>query len=188
MNEVNLKVKKRDTGKQIAKRIRKSGYVPGVFYISGEKSIPVVAEPLSLRPIVFTDETKIVNLEVEGIPEVKECVLKDVTFDPVTDKITHFDLFGFVQGKLFTVEVPIMLKGQSTGVREGGVLQHTLRKTTISCLPKNLPNAIEVDITNLAIGKALYIKDIHTPDIQFNMPPETVVVSVIPSRVSAKGE
>ena len=101
---ITLKVEKRETGKQISKRFRREGKVPGIYYHKGEDSIPILSEPLALRPVVFTKETHIINLEIEG-EETKECVLKDITFDPVTDQITHFDLIGLTRGQIMTFDL-----------------------------------------------------------------------------------
>ncbi len=185
MNQVDLKVKLRDTGKQQSKKYRADGLVPGVFYTKGSEPVSLLAEPLALRPIVYTAETKIVNLEIEGIDGIKECILKDIQFDPVSDKITHFDLYGFIRGQKMTVEVPVVLKGTSIGVREGGIIQHLIHKTKIQCLPKDLPNSIELNITNLKIGESILVRNITMEGIEFELPPDTAFVSVVAPRVSA---
>ena len=91
MNEQLLQVQKRETGKNSAKKIRNEGMVPGIFYIKGEDSIPLAATPLSLRDFVYTSHTKVIDLKIEGEDEPRQCVLKAVNFDPVTDKLIHFD-------------------------------------------------------------------------------------------------
>lgn len=184
MNQVDLKVKLRETGKQESKKYRAEGLVPGVYYTKGGEPISLLAEPLALRPIVYTAETKIVNLEIEGMDGVKECILKDIQFDPVSDKIKHFDLYGFIQGQMMTVEVPVVLKGTSIGVREGGIIQHLIHRTKIHCLPKDLPTSIELDITNLRIGESILVRNINLEGISFELPPDTAFVSVVAPRVS----
>lgn len=184
MSDLVLKVKTRSTGKHSTKQVRNSGLVPGIFYIKGEESIPIVSDPLSLRYIVYTSETKIVNLEVEGYPESKECILKNVDFHPVNDKILHFDLHGVTRGQLMNFEVPVNLVGTSVGVKLGGLLQQLIHKLPIRCLPKNLPSTIEIDISGLKMGHAICIKDIATEGIEYSLPPDTAVVSCVQSRIS----
>jgi len=183
MSQIALKVEKRETGKQIAKIYRREGKVPGIYYIKGEESIPILTDPLALRPIVFTNETHIINLEIDG-SEPKECVLKDVTFDPLTDQITHFDLIGLSRGEIMSFEVPVVVTGAAPGVREGGILQQNIHKLNIKCRPSLLPSKIEVDISELMIGSSIYISSLNLEDIEIEASPETPIVSCIHSRVS----
>lgn len=188
MKEIALKAKKRETGKQISKRLRREGSVPGVFYMGGEAGIPILVEPLDLRPIVYTAAKKIVSLEVEGIAKPFSCVLKDVKFDPVTDNITHFDLIGLAPDTKITVEVPITLKGQAVGVRQGGTLRHTLHKVSITCLPADLIDALHIDISKLEMGKSIHIKNMDYPNVTFNAPADAIICAVKAPRGGAKAE
>jgi large subunit ribosomal protein L25 len=186
MNSVTLKAKRRETGKQASKNYRRQGLVTGVYYLKGEESIPFVVEPLDLRSIVFTSQTKIVELEIEG-EEMKECVLKEVEFDPITDQITHFDLIGIVRGQLFTVDVPIILTGSAIGAKEGGLIQHSMHKVRIHVMPRHMPSSVEVDISDLKIGDSLFIRDLNVENVTFDASDDTVVVSCVPPRVSKEG-
>jgi large subunit ribosomal protein L25 len=182
-SQIVLKVKRRDTGKKAVKAIRKEGRIPGIFYIKTGEAIPFEVEALDVRDIVYTSKIKIVNLQIEGEDDIRECVLKQVDFDPLSDKIKHIDLYGIIRGTNMHVEVPIILTGSAKGAREGGILQHSLRRVLIECLPKNLPNAIEVDVTDLEIGHSLYLKDIDVPNVDFLISPETTIASVVTPRV-----
>ncbi len=184
MNQVELNVKTRETGKQISKEYRREGLVPGVYYSKGVDSIPILADPLTLRPIIYTSQTRIVNLKIEGQDGVKECVLKDVVFDPVTDQITHFDLYGIIRGQKLTVDIPVSLKGSPVGVREGGILQQIVHRLTVYCLPKYLPSSIELDISNLRIGDALLVRDVSLENVEIDLPDDAPIVSVVKPRVS----
>ncbi len=187
-SQIVLKANKRDTGKRAAKDVRIAGKIPGVFYIKTGENIAFSVEPLDVRDIVYTSKTKIINLQLEGENDIRECVLKQVDFDPVTDKITHIDLYGIIRGTKMTVEVPVKLIGTARGVREGGLLQRSLRRVLIECLPKDLPNSIDVDINDMGIGDAIYIKDLLVPDIEFLVPLDTAIASVIMPRVVKEGE
>lgn len=185
MSEVILKVEKRNTGKQNAVKYRKEGKIPGIFYARGIEPIPIVTDYKPLKPVIHTTETKIVRLQIEGETEERLCILKEVQIDPIKDTISHFDLLGITKGTKLTIEVPIILKGQSIGVKEGGTLQHILSKVKVKCTPDNIPTHFEIDISNLKIGKAIHIKDIQAEGIEFELAPETVIVACLAPRVKS---
>jgi large subunit ribosomal protein L25 len=185
MNEVKLQVKRRTVGKKAVKAVRNEGSVPGVYYTKGQEPIAISADAKELRPFVFTSDAKVVNLELDGKNVAKRCVIQEVEIHPVTEKILHFDMFGLSEDQKINVQVPIILKGTSIGVREGGVLQHTVRKAKISCLPKDLPSHIELDISGLRIGKSILIRDIPSDKFTFALPGDALVVGVAASRTSA---
>ncbi len=186
MSEVVLKAKKRQTGKRNSAKLRREGLVPGVFYAKGIEPIPIVAEYKPFKPIVHTSETKIIRLEIEGEQKDYKCVLQEVQMDPLKDTISHFDLQGIAEGSKLHVEVPIVLQGQSIGVREGGTLQHSISKVKVKCLPEKIPTHFKIDISNLKIGKAIHIMDIQSEGIEFELSPETVIVACIAPRISGR--
>jgi large subunit ribosomal protein L25 len=178
MSEVVLKAERRGTGKKAAKAVRNKGMVTGVYYRNGVEPIPIAVHPLSMRPIVYTADAKIVRLEIDGHAEALECMLKDISFDPVTDVIVHFDLFGVSDDAVAEFEVPVSLKGQSIGVRDGGKLEHALHKVRVSCLPKDLPEHIDLDITNLKIGQSIHLSDVNIPGLKLLGDPRTAIVAI----------
>lgn len=182
MKEVTLEVKSRDTGKQKSKSYRRNGLVPGVYYSKGGDNINILADPLALRPVVYTSLTRIVELVVNQ-DDVRRCVLKKVDFDPVTDEIIHFDLQGINPGERLSVEVPFVLKGQSVGVRNGGLLAQSVYKTRVTCLPKDLPESLEVDISTLNIGESIYVKDMAMENVDIHLPEDAIVCSIVKPRV-----
>lgn len=188
MDKLVLKAKKRETGKSAIRKERAKGLVPGIYYTKGDENIPILVEPLALRPIVFTRVTRIFDLEIEGENEPKRCLLKDVAFDPITDSITHFDLLGIKDGQEVTVTVPFILTGQSEGVRQGGVLQHVLKKIKITSMPENLPEKIEVDISKLKIGQSVNVGELNLTDFSYRIPNSTLIVAVSKSRASQSAE
>jgi large subunit ribosomal protein L25 len=186
MAEVALKVEKRETGRKTAKELRISGKVPGVYYVKGQTGIPITADPMSLRPIVYTAQTKVVKLDIDG--EIKNCVLKDISFHPITDQIVHFDLLGLLDDNKVTVPVPFKFIGQSKGVMNGGLFRPVLNKTRISCFPKDLPEFLEIQIKDLEIGKVIRLAKVKTdyPNIDFAVKENPVVCSVARPRVKAE--
>ena len=173
---VELKANKRNTGKQKSKKIRKEGKVPGIFYAKNDDNISIAVSPLELRPIVYTKEVKLVNLDVEGTQ--KKCLLKDVRFHPVTDNIIHFDLLGINEGQKITVEVPVEFIGQPVGVRKGGVLQQGFHKSKITCMPEHLISTIQVNISNLDVGQRIQLHDLPLEGIEFAVPMDSLVCAV----------
>lgn len=184
MAEVALKVIKRNIGKRASKDVRNAGTVPGIYYIKGQEGTPIQANPLDLRPVVYTSQTKVINLDLDG--EAKKCVLKDIDFHPVTDEIVHFDLLGLSDDHEVTVKVPFKFSGRSKGVTEGGVFQQVLLNAKISCLPADLPDFIEVDISDLGQGESLYLDKIKedNPKLKFAIKGNTVICRVARPRVS----
>jgi large subunit ribosomal protein L25 len=181
MSEITLKVDKRtEFKKSTSNQMRKAGFIPGIYYIHGGENIAIKANELSLRPIVFTSESSIINLEIEGEPKSYSCVLKGVQFDPLTTRITHFDLLGLKEGEKITLEVTVTLNGNAPGVREGGLLQFILHKLNVSCLPKDIPSHIDIDISNLNIGDSIKVSDIKIENVEVLNEETQVIVQVVP--------
>ncbi|MBI2417253.1 MAG: 50S ribosomal protein L25 [Ignavibacteriales bacterium] len=164
-------------------QLRRAGKIPGVLYAKSIKPIAVTVLENSINPLVFTSETHVISLHLDDNQEF-DCVLKDVQFDPVTDRVRHFDLHGITSGEKIEIEIPVLQKGSSVGVRDGGLLQ-ALHKITVKCLPSEIPDNIEIDISNLKMGQAIHISDLNIPNVEFLHGPETVVVSVAHPRNQA---
>jgi large subunit ribosomal protein L25 len=178
MSALTIDAKKRELGKKASKAVRNSGLIPGVFYAKGKDPIAIATTFKQLRPAVYTSDTHIITLNVEGTGKM-DCILKDVDFDPITDEIVHFDVLGIVEGQTLHVEVPITLKGQAKGVTiGGGMLEHLLHKVQIECLPAALPEHIEIDVTPLEVGKSVHVGDLKVPGVKFMTNPTTSVVAV----------
>jgi len=185
MDFAELKASLREEkGKELNKKLRKSGIVPGVVYRKGEKTLSLKIESKSVSEVLHTDagENVIIKLFVEGDKKNKEriVVIKEIQKDPVKDILVHIDLNEISLTETLKVKVPLMSKGDAIGVKqEGGVLQHIMWEVEVECLPTNIPDKIEVDVTNLTIGATLSIKDISTPSgVKILGDPESIVFSV----------
>jgi large subunit ribosomal protein L25 len=160
---------------------RREGYVPGIFYMRNDKNIPIEVKLLDLRHLVYTAETHIVDLQLsDGTNE--KCVVRDLQFDPVTDRVIHFDLLGLVMTEKMRVEVPIMLIGSAIGLKSGGVLNHLLYKVEVECLPGDLPEHIELDITNMNVGDVLTVSELRVENAVIHSEPDIPVVTIAHSR------
>lgn len=183
MSDIVISAQRRETGKKAAKAIRRNDLIPGVFYMNGKEAFPIATTFLALRPAVYTAETHVIHLQVEG-GESYDCVLKDITFDPVTDNIVHFDLQGLSADRKITVEVPVVLTGQAIGARDGGLVQHIVHKLRVECLPKDLPEHVEIDVTDMKIGDSIHVGQINLGAVKSLDNDDVVVVSVMAPTVS----
>lgn len=186
MENVILEANFRDKiNKAERNKIRKEGRVPGIYYSKHEKPMAFNVDEKDINPLVFTSARNMILLKVKG-KEEQECFLKNVQFDPVTDKIVHFDLLGLKRGEKFQLNIPVSFVGNSVGVKEGGVLQIGSHRLFVECLPKDVPQSLEIDIENLNIGDTIHIKDLNFENITILTPADSVVVSVTHPKVEAE--
>lgn len=186
MSEILLNGNKRTLSTNGAvNQLRRDGNVPGIFYMKGVEPIPVYVSEKALKPVVFTSETHIINLKV-GDGEEYKSILKNVQFDPVTDRVVHFDLLGISADQEIQIDVPIMFEGQAKGVKEGGIVQQTLHKVTVSCLPANIPQHITINVSDLALGDSVHVRDLAIENIKFLQNPEVIIVSVVVPRAAVE--
>jgi large subunit ribosomal protein L25 len=164
-------------GRAAVHQIRREGRVPGVFYLHNEKNIAIDVRALDMRPLIYTAETHIVDLRLsDGTRE--KCVLREVQFDPITDKVIHFDLQGLVMTEKIRIEVPIVLEGSAPGVRAGGVLNHILHKVEVECLPGDMPEHIGIDVSALEIGAIVTVGDLSLGNVVVLVDADQPVVSI----------
>ncbi|MCI0449017.1 MAG: 50S ribosomal protein L25 [Chlorobi bacterium] len=181
MASSNLVVKKReDLSNSATKQMRINGSIPGVFYYKNTPSVPIYVKDTVLNPFVYTSEVRVINLKIEGADKPYKCILKDIQFDPVSDKPIHFDLLGISEDEKIKVEVPVQLVGTPAGVKEGGVVQHSLHELEIECLPGDIPARIEVNIESLMIGDGIRVNQIETKNFVILNSPDSTIVSVVP--------
>ena len=157
--------------------LRKEGKVPAIFYSKHHEPMPVQFSERSIHPYVFTAKTSLITLNVEGHEEL-DCIIKDVQFDPVSEKIVHIDLLGLKKGEKIQIEVPVQLVGNAIGIKEGGILQHTLHKVQIECLPVDIPEHLEIDVTDLKLGHAIHAGDLKFDNFILLNSPEAIIAAV----------
>jgi large subunit ribosomal protein L25 len=181
MAEVTLKAEKREEFKKsLSKQMRKAGNVPGIFYGHQAGNIPIVINELALRPVIFTSESHIINLEIAGESTPYSCIMKDVQFDPIKNRPIHFDLLALREGEKLNLDINVVIKGSAVGVKDGGILQQSLHKLQIECLPQNIPSHIAVDITNLLIGDSIRVGDIKLEGVTILNDESASIVTVVP--------
>lgn len=182
MSEVVLEADVRSEKGKAAKRVRFEGKVPGVYYAHGENPINITATPLGLKPLIYTSDTHLVSLKLNN-GESKSCILRDVQFDPISDRPIHFDLQGIREDEELTVQVPVILKGTPKGVKDGGTLQHVIHKLRVSCLPKFIPEHVELDVTELEMNATIHVRDIKFENVSILDNEASTIVAVVPPTV-----
>jgi len=188
MAEITLNARKREEYKESTlNQLRKKGIIPGIYYGYQVENIIIAASELDLRPIIYTTESRIVNLKFDDDKSFS-CILKDVQFHPVSDKPLHFDLIAIKEGEVMNIEVSVHLIGTPIGVREGGMLQHILHKLDVECLPSNIPSHIDVDISDLNINDSFKVGDLKLDNIKILNEENASIVSVVPPVVEKEPE
>ncbi|HOT98845.1 MAG TPA: 50S ribosomal protein L25 [bacterium] len=164
-------------GTQQAKKVRRAGDVPGIFYFHGKESIPFTVNGKSLQSTLAKEATL---LDVRfSTGDLRKCIVRDIQYHPINHAIIHIDLMGIKLDEKITVSVPVHFVGVSTGVKnDGGILQQVLRELEIECLPADIPEAIELDVTALAIGDALTVSDVVTKNYVILGEPDRTIVTV----------
>lgn len=184
MHEITLQAQVRTQMGKGTRSLRRAGQVPGVFYIHGETNIPIAVEEKSLRPLIFTSDTHVINLKFPNSGDDKNCILRDIQFDPVTDRPVHFDLQGLRADEEINIEVPIIITGGTpVGVRDGGVIQHIIHRLKISCLPKYIPQHVEVNAGELKINQFVHVRDLKMENVTVLENPDNTIVGVVPPTI-----
>ena len=172
-----------ELGKKSSKQIRKADSVPCVIYGKGE-NIHFFAHELAFKGLVYTPEVHLVDLNIDG--EIYKTILQDIQFHPVSDRIIHADFVKIFDDKPVAISVPISVHGNSVGVMAGGKLNIKKRKLKIKGLPKNLPESIPVDISNLKINDSVKVGDLAMDNIEFLDANRSIVVTVATTRGAQK--
>ncbi len=146
-------------GTKESKIARKKGFVPGVLYYSGEQAISISIERSILLRAMNSGQ-RIFEISQDG--ESQYTMLKQVQYHPVTDEVIHIDLMRVRRSEKMTISVPVVLVGDATGVKEGGILSQSLTQVEISCYPTDVPEQINLKIDDLELNSALSVGDIDT--------------------------
>ena len=192
MKTMKLGTEYRETsGKGAARKLRGSGSVPAVIYGHNEDTIPLTVPEAELRKVFASNwETAILNIAVVGKVK-KECdaIIKDVQQHPTTGSVLHVDFQMIQRGTKIKLTIPVTLTGEPPGVKvEGGVLDHGLRDLSIRCLPRHIPEGVEIDVGGLGIHDAIHIRDIIDahPDLEFLDDVDATLANVLPPKVEAE--
>jgi large subunit ribosomal protein L25 len=180
--EITVRAQQREgRGKNDARRVRASGLVPLTIYGGEGEALSAVAPLRELAAILRSDagHNSIFTLEVEGVG-ASEVMFSDRQIDPVRGRLVHADLKRLVRGQKIEVTVPLHLIGEPIGVREEqGVLEQVLRDIEIRCQPRNIPDSIDIDVSNLGVHDVLHVSDIPVDEnVEILNEPESVIATV----------
>ncbi len=175
-----------ETGKGVARSLRRQALIPAVFYGPEVDPIPLILQSKDLEKLITTGagENILIDLNIEDGKSTQShrAMIKEIQVDPVKQNILHVDLYAISMDKKISVEVPITLTGTAVGVSdEGGILQQVSRTLEISCLPDQIPEAFELEVTALAIGDSLHVSDLEIPEgVEVLAEDELTIASVVP--------
>jgi large subunit ribosomal protein L25 len=171
--EATLDCLKRESfGKNEARRLRAEGRIPAVLYggqKAGENAEPIAVDPKVLMRILHSDSglNTLISLNVNG--SSTRVLVKEYQVDPVTHKLLHVDFYRIAMDKVLTVTVPVIVKGEPKGVKQqGGVLDFVHREVEVECLPADIPDKIEIDVSELLLNEAVRVRDIP-PNPKFKL-------------------
>ena len=189
MREIAISGNKREaTGKKASKLMRKEGLIPCNLYgeTKGQNGLPealsFAASFAELRKAVYSPHVFIVNLNIDG--KERKAIIKELQFHPTTDALLHADFYEVSETKPITVGIPVKLNGLAQGVREGGKLNLSIRKIDVTAPYKNIPEILEIDVTNLGLGKAIKVGELSFEGLELATPAQVVVCSVKETRAS----
>jgi large subunit ribosomal protein L25 len=182
--QVKLAVEPREaTGRSAARKLKARGIVPAVVYGGREKAQPVQLSRQDLRTVLShaSGENILVELEIAGEARTRMAMLQEVQHSPVGGEVLHVDFHAVSMDEKIEADIPVEPTGTPNGVKNfGGLLEQSLRELAVECLPRDLPDRITVDVSNLNIGDSIHVRDIRLPDgVTAKVQTELTVFSVL---------
>jgi large subunit ribosomal protein L25 len=193
MAEVVLEVTSREvTGKEVAKKLRREGKVPAVVYGGHREPVAISVDRKAVSELIQKSEhgiRSIFLLKMAGSDQQRHAMIKDLTINPINRKMTHIDFVRVIMDEAVRVTVPVHVVGTAIGVKEGGILDFQVRELHVECLPNQIPDSIDVDVTSLAHHDYVRIKDLTLPEgVKVLDDAERVVVGVTHAKAEAAAE
>ena len=195
MEKVILKVETREgSGKRISKDLRNMNLIPAVVYKGGKDALKLQLVAADLAKVLHTKagENVIVTLNITGgdsKAKDKTVVIKEIQREPIKNRILHVDFNEISLTETLKVNVPLVAHGEPEGKKEGGTLEHVMWELQVECLPTDIPEKIEVDVSKLKIGESIYVKNITAPEgVKVLADPELIAMIVKPPKVEVPKE
>src|SRR5688500_8797783 len=185
MPEIVVEARPRaDFGKNVNRRLRAQGLIPGVLYGARKQAVPVAVSPKEIGSILrsASGENTLFDLQLDG--SRRKVILKEFQVEPIKGRLLHADFYEVALDQTLEVTVHIELSGVPTGVKvEGGVLDFVTRELEVECLPTEIPEKIVVDVSELALGKHVRVSDTKVPDrVKVLTDPDVVIAHVVAPR------
>jgi len=182
MQELTI-TRREGTGKSVVRKLRRAGVVPAILY-GGTKPQTITVDPRAVLRIIHGHEgsTQLLTLKFDGDSASLMAIIRDMQFDPVSDALLHVDLQEVSADRAITVRVAVHPIGEAVGVKDTkGILNLVMHEVEVSCLPTNIPERIDADVTNLAIGDVLTVGDLRPPEgVRITNDPGQAVATVSP--------
>ena len=185
MEKVTLVVQPRDlTGSRNARRLRKSGLIPGVLYGHGKEATAFAVDPHALRPVLVGGGTHaVLSVTVEGHSKTHNAIIKELELDRVKSTVTHIDLQEIRLDETIETTVAVSFEGEAIGLKSGGMLDESTREVTIKGLVTAIPERLVLDISAMDINDTAKVGDLVVPEgIEVMNDPEEVLCSLLPPR------
>jgi large subunit ribosomal protein L25 len=179
-----------ERGKNAARALRRSGRVPAVIYGHGDATRELSLDSLELERLLssISVENTLIEVQVEGGDSTR-ALIREVQWHPYKPVVLHVDFYQIHAGEAITLHVPVRLVGAPVGVRENaGVLQQVLHDLEIECLPRNIPQVVEIDVTDLGMGQSVHVSDVSIPNVKILNDADLSICSVTGPTVAALPE
>lgn len=172
--------RREDSGKGVARKLRAAGRVPAVFYGHDQESTPLSVDSREMAHVLHTSGGSNVLLDLIVDGKAHLAMPREIQRDHIHNRLIHIDFLAVSRTETITADVPVIEFGEAAGVKEGGVVEHHLRDLHVECLPQDVPERLEVDITALNIGDMIHVRDVPVPPgVTVLTNPDDAVLSVI---------
>jgi large subunit ribosomal protein L25 len=179
-----------ESGKSAARELRRQGRVPAIMYGHGDETQSLSVDALELEKLLhsISVENTLIDVRIEG-GESTRALIREVQYHAYKPLALHLDFYQVHAGESLKLDVPVHVHGTPIGVREqGGVLQQTLHELHIECLPRHIPEAIELDVSNLGIGDVIAVRDVTIENVTIHNDSDLAICSVVGPTVAALPE
>lgn len=186
--EARLRAEKRQgQGKSAARKLRSEGRVPAVLYgkDSDAQALSIEAHEAQLLFQAISVENTIVDLDIQGEKPVR-ALIREIQTHPYKSVLYHVDFYRIREGETLELEIPVHLTGTAPGVKNaGGILQQSVHEVPVRCLPSQIPDSIEVDVSSLDVGSTIHVSDLNVGEgVEILLDPDQVICSVVTPRVA----
>lgn len=188
MGEVTLEVSRREgVGKGVATKLRAQGKIPAVVYGGHKEPVAITVDRKAVVDLIQKSDhgiRSIFLLKMAGSDQQRHAMIKDTQMDPISRRMTHIDFVRVVMDEMVRLTVPVHTTGIPVGVKEGGIIDFQVRDLHIECLPSDIPDSIDIDISSLELHQSFRVSDLKLPQgVKVHDDAERVVVGVTHARV-----
>ena len=194
MQKIQLQANvRKEINKGATKALRKQECIPAVLYGHGIKTLNLAVEQKKFEQVVkkMHGENILISLSIDdnGSSKQETVMIRNIQYHPVSDELLHIDFYKIRLDEKITTRINIVLTGDAPGVKEGGVLDHSIRDVEVSCLPDKIPGHFEVDVAQLEIGSSIHLRDLKIPeDVEVLADPDQAIVSIVPPTIIKEEE